>query len=224
MASNRRGCPVVGALRSSNPPSRFHAHLRPGGRHSLIVRPIDSVTRQAMKFLCIILFAIGCAVIYGIIHDQFTTRVCIEYFTIAHPRLIQSESPTVLGLFWGVVATWWVGLGLGLPLALASRLGSWPKLDWSHHRTGIGRLLCLMAALAFVAGLWTWLDTRTNDPFHLADLTGQRITPHLRSRFLAAWAAHLTSYGVGFLGGITLFVLTIFRRRKMMKESTHTIK
>ncbi len=36
--ANRRGCPVVGALRSSDPPARFHAHPRPGGRHSLIVR------------------------------------------------------------------------------------------------------------------------------------------------------------------------------------------
>jgi H+/Cl- antiporter ClcA len=172
-----------------------------------------------MKFIGIVLFAIGAAILYGIVHDQITTRICIEYFTMAHPRLILSDSPTVLGLFWGVVATWWVGLGLGVPLALASRVGRYPKLDWSHHRQGIVRLLFIMAVLAVVAGLGVWLDTRTNDPFYLADLTGERISPHLRSRFLAVWAAHLTSYGVGFLGGIALIVLTIVRRRRMMAES-----
>lgn len=172
-----------------------------------------------MKFSGIILFSIGAAITYGIIHDQITARVCIEYFTIAHPRLIHAESPTVLGLFWGVVATWWVGLGLGLPLALASRIGSWPKLDWTHHRSGVSRLLAIMAALAFCAGLLVWLDTHSNDPVSLADLTGKRITPHLRSRFLAAWAAHLTSYGVGFLGGLILILLTILRRRKMLTNT-----
>jgi hypothetical protein len=172
-----------------------------------------------MKFSGIILFTIGATITYGIIHDQVTTRVCIEYFTIAHPRLIRSESPTILGLFWGVVATWWVGLGLGLPLAMASRIGSWPKLDWTHHRSGISRLLMMMAVLAFSAALLVWLNTRSNDPRVLADLTGNRISPHLRSRFLAAWAAHLTSYGVGFLGGLTLILLTILRRRRMLTKT-----
>ncbi|MBE2282682.1 MAG: hypothetical protein IAE77_04385 [Prosthecobacter sp.] len=170
-----------------------------------------------MKYIRIVLFAIGSAIVYGIIHDQITTRVCIEYFTVAHPRLILSESPTVLGLFWGVVATWWVGLGLGLPLALASRVGQGPKLEWRDHRRGMGWLLGFMAALAAVAGVCAWLATRTQDPVHLADLTGQQITPHLRSRFLAAWAAHGTSYGGGFVGGLALIVLTIVRRRRMRR-------
>lgn len=55
------------------------------------------------------------AVVYGILHDQITARICVEYFTIGHARLIDSDSPTVLGLFWGVVATWWVGLPLSVP-------------------------------------------------------------------------------------------------------------
>lgn len=35
---NRWGCSVGQALRNFNPPSRLHAHSRPGGRHSLDVR------------------------------------------------------------------------------------------------------------------------------------------------------------------------------------------
>jgi hypothetical protein len=173
-----------------------------------------------MKFLGIVILAVMAAVCYGIIHDQITARLCIEYFTIAHPRLIQSDSPTVLGLFWGVVATWWVGVGLGIPLALASRLGQAMKLDWRDHFSGILRLLVIMAAIAALASLTVWLSTRHNDPALLADLTGQRISPELRSRFLSAWASHLASYGVGFIGGLILIVLTILRRRRMIQSTS----
>ena len=41
---NRWGCSVGHAFRNFIPPSRLHAHPRPGGRHSLDVRP----TRRAM--------------------------------------------------------------------------------------------------------------------------------------------------------------------------------
>lgn len=58
----------------------------------------------------IIFTSVIAAVIYGIIHDQVTARICVEYFTVGHPRLIDSDSPPVLGLFWGIVATWWAGL------------------------------------------------------------------------------------------------------------------
>jgi len=49
-------------------------------------------------------------VAYGLVHDQVTVRVSLEYFTIGHPQLITTSSPTLLALFWGAAATWWVGL------------------------------------------------------------------------------------------------------------------
>ena len=79
-----------------------------------------------MQALAIVALSILAAVSYGIVHDQITARVCVEYFTIGHPQVlaVPTDSPTVLGFVWGVIATWWVGLGLGIPLALAARLGS----------------------------------------------------------------------------------------------------
>jgi hypothetical protein len=63
--------------------------------------------------------AVGIA--YGILHDQVTARVCLEYFIIGHPPLIASESPTLLAIAWGIVATWWFALPLGFALAAAAR-------------------------------------------------------------------------------------------------------
>ncbi|MFO0941023.1 MAG: hypothetical protein U0930_09660 [Pirellulales bacterium] len=36
-------------------------------------------------------------------HDQITARICIEYFTIGHPRIIPTDDPTILGIVWGIV-------------------------------------------------------------------------------------------------------------------------
>src|SRR3954447_21182280 len=81
-----------------------------------------------MQSALIVLLSIASAVAYGILHDQVTARLCVEYFTIGHPPVFPTESPTLLALGWGTIATWWCGLILGVPLALIARAGSRPKL------------------------------------------------------------------------------------------------
>jgi len=61
----------------------------------------------------IILLCLAAALVYRILHDQITARVCVEYFTVFHPPIFATHSPTLLALGWGVIATWWVGLLLG---------------------------------------------------------------------------------------------------------------
>jgi len=63
-----------------------------------------------MEALKIAVTCIVAAVLYGIVHDQFTARICIEYFTIFHPPVFHTQSPTLLGIGWGILATWWVGV------------------------------------------------------------------------------------------------------------------
>ena len=66
-----------------------------------------------MQFMAIVVLCIVSSVVYGIVHDQITARICVEYFTIGHPPVFETDDPTLLGLGWGVIATWWVGAGLG---------------------------------------------------------------------------------------------------------------
>ncbi len=70
-----------------------------------------------MKATVIVLLCVGAAIGYGILHDEVTARICVEYFTVGHPDLFGTDSPTLLGIGWGIVATWWAGLLLGIPLA-----------------------------------------------------------------------------------------------------------
>lgn len=56
--------------------------------------------------VCIVVLGILGAVLYGIVHDNVTARICLEYFTIGHRRAFASDSPTLHAMYWGVVATW----------------------------------------------------------------------------------------------------------------------
>ncbi len=80
-----------------------------------------------MPALAIVLMCVAAAVLYGIVHDQITARVCVEYFTIGHPPIFGTDDPTLLGIGWGIIATWWVGLILGILLAVIARAGSRPQ-------------------------------------------------------------------------------------------------
>ena len=165
-----------------------------------------------MQVIRIILLSVAAAISYGIVHDQITARICVEYFTIGHPRLIASESPTVLGLFWGVIATWWVGLPLGFGMALAARIGRRPKLDVSHLVRPILMLLGSMFMVATVAGLIGFTTSKMGI-IQLVEPLASRVPPSKHTAFLTDGWAHSGSYLAGILGGIWLCILT-WRRRK----------
>src|SRR5258705_9772894 len=115
-----------------------------------------------MEFLRIVGLGLGAAIGYGIVHDQITARICVEYFTVGHPPLISSTSPTLLALAWGVAATWWVGLPLGLGLAVAARAGTRPKVGAAAVAPSVLVLLGIMASCALMAGLTGYLLARLN--------------------------------------------------------------
>jgi hypothetical protein len=119
-----------------------------------------------IESLKILSLAIGAAVVYGIAHDNVTARVCVEYFTIGHPPVFDTASPTLLAFGWGVIATWWAGLILGVPAALLSRIGSWPKLTarrlvrpaaWLVACMGTGSVLFGLAGYVAATNVWVWL-------------------------------------------------------------------
>lgn len=168
-----------------------------------------------METLKIILFSIAAGIIYGIIHDQITARVCIEYFTIFHPKVIESNSPTLLAFTWGVIATWWAGAFLGTLLAVAARAGSRPTLQASNLILPIAKLLALMALSALLAGCSGYMLARHG----VTSPSDWLLLPASRYPFFMAdlWA-HGASYGSSFLGGIVLSVLTYRRRSQLAVE------
>lgn len=174
-----------------------------------------------VEFAKIVLLSVAASAAYGIVHDQVTARVCIEYFTVTHPPLVDSDSPTIVGLAWGVVATWWMGLFLGVPLALCARLGPRPRRSARQLLRPVAILLVIMGALALAAGIagyWLSVTGRARIPWDIAE-----IVPEARhDRWMGDWFAHNMSYAAGFFGGIVLMALTIvgrWREAKMARRA-----
>jgi hypothetical protein len=157
--------------------------------------------------LRIVALCILSAVAYGILHDLVTARISIEYFTIGHPRLFASDDPTPRALAWGVLATWWVGLLLGIPLALAARRGERPKVAARELVRPIGVLLCAMALCALAGAAIGHLGAQRGWFVLFGDLR-ERVPAEKQVAFMTAGGAHSASYLVGFAGGVVLIVRT----------------
>jgi hypothetical protein len=159
------------------------------------------------------------AIAYGIVQDQITARISPEYFTdpydwrIAHHyrgcrwvedltrgwiNLTPESSPTLIGLVWGPLATWWVGVILGVGLAVASRVGPGPKLSAKDQLKPMLGLLGVTGGATTLAGLYSFFTHDQADP--------------KERRFLTNGYAHGAAYLAGGIGGLGLIAATVARR------------
>ena len=157
---------------------------------------------------------VAAAILFGLVHDQVTARVCVEYFTVAHERIVDSESPTVLGLVWGVVATWWAGALAGLVVSLAAREGPWPRLGWRHFVRPAAWLVIAMACSASMAGIAGFFLTQHGIIRIVPDFAEAIAAPR-HARFMADVFAHLASYGIGLGGSVVIAVRALVVRSRM---------
>ncbi len=97
------------------------------------------------------LFVMAAAIAYGICQDVVTANVYNSYFLPPfHRQIVASQSPFVLGLLWGFIATWWAGLGLGVVVGLANTLGTEKPLPWCPLRRQILLALLIIFLLAML--------------------------------------------------------------------------
>jgi hypothetical protein len=164
-----------------------------------------------VQALRIVLMCVGAAVCYGVAHDQVTARVCVEFFTVGHPPVFGTDDPTLLGIGWGIVATWWVGLLLGVALAVVARAGGRPKRAAGTLVRPVAWLLAGMAASALAAGAVGWRLASRGVVF-LTGPIARELPADRHVPFIADLWAHSASYIVGFIGGIVALVL-VWRSR-----------
>ena len=164
-----------------------------------------------MESLKIIAFSILAACVYGIAHDMVTAHVCVEYFTIAHPPVFPTASPVLLALGWGIIATWWVGLLLGIPLAVVCRVGKREKITCRQIVRPMLILLAVLYVISMLAGCigyvcgqlhWVWLIPPMSE----------MIPAERHTVFLFDLWAHSVAYLFGTLGGVVLMII-LWRRR-----------
>jgi CHAT domain-containing protein/Tfp pilus assembly protein PilF len=169
-----------------------------------------------MQSLLIVALCIAASVVYGVMHDQVTVRVCVEYFTVGHPPVFATDDLTLLGLGWGVLATWWVGLVLGTGLAFAARAGRRPGVSASALLRPVGVLLAVMAAGALAAGAAGWVLARAG-VVSLSGWEAEQVPAGRHAAFLADLWAHTASYLVGFFGGCAIIARVWVSRGKAIR-------
>jgi len=164
-----------------------------------------------MQSLAIVLMCMTAAVVYGIAHDQVTARVCVEYFTIGHPPVFGTDDPTLLGVGWGVLATWWVGLALGIPLAIVARAGSRPKRSVGSLIWPVACLMAVTAVCALASGVTGWLLARSGAVVLMGPIAS-KLSADRHVPFIADLWAHSASYVIGPAGGVVVLV-SVWRSR-----------
>ena len=168
--------------------------------------------RRGVESFKIIALCVGSGVLYGICQDQITARICVEYFTVGHPPILGGiTDPTLLAFSWGIIATWWVGLILGIPAAFLARAGARPKLGWRNLRWPIAILFVVVGIMAAVAGLGGYVTGGLNDYYHPQGVRAS-------AEFQADAAAHSAAYATGFVGGVFVWGWIWWRRGQMERR------
>jgi hypothetical protein len=171
-----------------------------------------------METIKIIAICVLAACLYGIVHDQITARICVEYFTVGHPPIFGGiNDPTLLALGWGVIATWWVGLPLGIILALVARVGRSCRLSARQLMPPIAILLLSMAAIAVIAGVAGYLLSKAGFVWLIGPLA-TKLPADRHPLFLADLWAHVASYASGILGGLAACIIILVRRMRRVQQ------
>jgi len=164
-----------------------------------------------MEAAKIVLMSVLAAMAYRVVQDQVTVRVCVEYFAMGHNPVLSTESTALLAYGRWMIASWWWGLLLGVPLAAAARFGSKPKTKAVTLREPMIHLLVRVACYAVLAGLAGYFAVKQGW-FGVIESMEHDLVPEREAAYIAVLWAHWTAYGSSAVEGIA-FCIRTWRRR-----------
>ncbi len=139
----------------------------------------------------------------GIALDLVTAHVAVEYFTVHHPKVIDSTSPLVMALVWGIGAAWWFGAAAGGILAVVNSRRNQPlpvvDIRLMMIKTSVILWVVMMLILLTTYGLIGLIPMPKKSP-----------TFDFDRRIMSVALTHMTEY---VLGTIALIVVA----RKVIK-------
>jgi hypothetical protein len=145
------------------------------------------------------------AISYGTIQDQVSVRLCPEYFTLFHSPIPGLTDPTLLGIAWGFLGTWWAGVFLGYGAGVIATVGNLPKLSPLEIVRPLLLLMLGIAAVVIVTGLSVW---RHAVMFGVTIESGLKmmLPPERHQDLLIVACYHFVGYVAAFGGGFVLWV------------------
>lgn len=167
------------------------------------------MNQATQRFVTLVLGAVGLACALGVCLDLVTAHVAVEYFTVKHPKIVESQEPIVMALLWGVGASWWFGLIGGVVVGSINHMRREPLaprriLRWTA-------ISCVVLWLIMMAILLTILLIANTIPQEM-----RRPTFDYDRRMVAVAMAHQYEY---ILGAMALLVIGIATWRAKSQTS-----
>lgn len=143
------------------------------------------------------------ACLLGTCLDLVTANVAVEYFSVHHPKVLQTDNPLILALFWGVAASWWFGAIAGAVVASINYRRQHPLeplriLKWTA-------IACIALWMIMVAILLLVMAISSTIPIERRPATFES-----DRRLVAVAMAHQYEY---ILGAIAMIVIAYFTWR-----------
>ena len=189
---------------------------------ALAIWDIRTHGRRATRWreYAFLLVCVAVAIVYGVVNDQVTSRISWEYFFYGKDlaKVLGPETPpdsfalSREAAKIGAMATWSVGLILGVAILIANN----PRRDRSQVSFRelmklLPIVLAITVAFAIVFGVLGWfglLNWISQDFREMA-----RMNMFRPRHFTAAYGAHLGGYVGGLIGG-ALAVWHVLHQRK----------
>ena len=197
---------------TGGPASARAPRLHPGGLLRSHTRRFFAGLGAAVQ---IVLLGVGASVAYGILQDQVTAHLYVEYFTIGHVDYLNLGDPTLIAFEWGLIATWWAGLLLGLRVAVGARVGTRPRLGARDLLRPTLLAMAGVGVVAALAGLVGYLAARSGWVY-LVEPLSSAVPRAKHVAFLTDLWAHDAAYLAGVLAAIALCIWT-WRRRGTLR-------
>lgn len=154
-----------------------------------------------LRFVWIVLGAVFLACALGVSLDMVTAHVAVEYFTVKHPKIVDSEEPIVMALLWGVGASWWFGLIGGIVVGGINQLRREPLkpiriLRWA----GIACVVLWVIMLTIMLAILAFAQT--------IPVEARRPTFDYDARMVAVAMAHQYEYVLGAIAMLVIGIMT----------------
>ncbi|MFO0809654.1 MAG: hypothetical protein U0746_13600 [Gemmataceae bacterium] len=170
------------------------------------------VALRPSPFLRIVAACFVGQVVYAMVQDQFSARLCVEYFTVLHPRIGTLDDPTMLGLAWGFLAGSSGGMAMGLVVGIAATFGKRPPVGIDRLWRPLLLLFLAEAAVTALCGASAYLNAGWMD-MRMAEPTASVIPADRRLNCFAVGCAHLGTYVSAIVGSIVVVVWVLRARR-----------
>lgn len=180
--------------------------------------------RKGYALIMIVLISVLISGFYGIVHDQITYTIAPEYYTkfkfiqfglIDHSNALIYISERSMVSIVGFLATWWVGLIIGVIYGIVGlRLDNGKQMLFFIWKVILSTIL--ITILAGVFGCFVGMFIPVDIEFNFQE------TIENKRNFIIVGTIHNLGYIGGFLG-LIIGVIRIFREKKGLRaENKHS--